>query len=105
MSIQDFYTQTVKVVTVTEPGQFSTAAGAESCATASAAINPVSGTEVDAGGGNMAFADYRAYMSSTVSIDTTNRLLWGSTYFNVLFVKDTMQMGHHLTVFLRNDAE
>ena len=40
MSLSDYYTQTVKIVTVTSPDDFSTGDFSESCATEKAAINP-----------------------------------------------------------------
>lgn len=102
--IEDFYTETVKIVSITHPGDFATTTRTESCSTAIAALNPVSGREQFAGGKNEPFADYKAFMSDTVSITSTNQLLHGSDYYNVVFVKDTLNKGHHKTVYLQKDA-
>lgn len=104
MSLRDYFTETIKVVTVTAPAQFSSLAYSESCSTARAAMNPVRGVESFAGGRNEVFADYKAFMSSTVTITESNRVRWGSKELNVVFVKDTLNMGHHKLVFLKNNA-
>jgi len=104
MSIERFYTETIKVVTVTEPDDFSTAVRSESCSTVSAAVNPASGRELFAGGRNEPYADYKAFMSSTVSIDEQNRVVWSGSTMNVVFVKDTLNMGHHKLVYLKKDV-
>lgn len=104
MSLQDYYDQTIKVVTVSPPDQFSTIGAIESCSTEVAAVNPVNGVETFAGGKNEAFADYKAFMSSTVSIDESKVVTWGSERLNVVFVKNTLNRGHHKLVFLKNNA-
>ena len=104
MSIEDFYTETVKIVTVTNPGAFSTSAKSESCSTAKAAVNPVSGMERFAGGHNDVFADYKLFCSDTVTLTESNRVLYGSDYYNVVFVKDTLNMGHHKLAYLKKDV-
>lgn len=104
MSITDYYDQTIKVITVTAPAAFTTNAFAESCSTAVAYMNPSKGVESFAGGRNELFADYKAFMSSTVAIDETKRVRWSGKDYNVVFVKNTGQMNHHKLVFLKNDA-
>jgi len=104
MSIDKYYDQTIKVITVTAPAQFSSAAFSESCSTATAYMNPVNGVETFTGGRNEIFADYKAFMSSTVAIDETKRVRWAGKDYNVVFVKNTGQMGHHKRVLLKNDA-
>jgi len=102
--ISDYYTETIKIVTVTPPDVFSTSDYSESCSTASAAMNPVRGVENFAGGRNEVFADYKAFMSDTVTITETNRVRWSGKEFNVTFVKDTLNKGHHKLVFLVDNA-
>ena len=104
MSISKYYDQTIKVITVTEPADFSSAAFSESCSTAVAAVNPVNGVKTFTGGRNEIYADYKAFMSSTVAIDETKRVRWSGKDFNVVFVKNTFSMNHHKLVFLKNDA-
>jgi hypothetical protein len=104
VSLADYYDQTIKIVTVTPPSQFSTGPFNESCSTAIAAVNPVRGVETFTGGKNEAFADYKAFMSSTVSVDESKVVTWDSKRLNVVFVKDTLDRGHHKLVFLKNDA-
>ena len=104
MSIENYYTETVKIVTVTAPGDFSTEAGSESCSTALAAVNPNTGREQFAGGRNDVFADYKMFCSDTVTITEQNRVLYAGSYYNVVFVKDTLNKGHHKLSFLQKDV-
>jgi len=104
MSLPNYYTETVKVITVTAPDQFSTLDFSESCSTASGAVNPTGGIETFAGGHNQVFADYKLFVSSTVSITETNKVRWNSKEFNVVFVKNTLNRGHHKLVFLKDNA-
>lgn len=102
MSIERFYTETVKVITVTRADDFSSADGAESCSTVSAAINPSGAVETFGAGRNEVFADYKAFMSDTVSVDEQDRISWSGSTFNVVFVKDTFNKGHHKMVLLKS---
>jgi len=104
MSLPNYYDQTIKVITVTAPDQFSTADFTESCATEVAAVNPVNGVESFSGGQNHVFADYKVFMSATAAITETNRVRWNSKELNVVFVKNTLARGHHKLVFLKTDA-
>ena len=104
VSIEDYYTETIKIITVSSTSQFSTVGYTESCSTASAAVNPVGGVESFTGGHNEMFADYKAFMSDTVSITDTQAVTWSGERFNVVFVKDTLNKGHHKLVFLKNDV-
>ena len=106
MSLEDYYTETIKVVTVTRQGEHSTASQTESCSTASAAVNPVSGNEAFSAGQNYPFADYKAFVSSTVTITESNKVIWDSTRYNVLFVKNTLNRDHHKLAYLsRNNYQ
>ncbi len=104
MSIENYYTETAKVNTITRPGDFSTAAETKTTATISCAINPVSGSEFFAGGRTDVFADYKLFCSDTVAINEQNRVAWAGQDFNVVFVKDTFNMGHHKLVYLKRDV-
>ena len=104
MSIEDFYDQSAAVITVTKPGDFSTALPSETTVSFSCAINPVSGYEKFAGGHNEVMADYKLFCSSTVALTEQTRVKWNSKYYNVVFVKDTFKMGHHLLAFLKKDV-
>jgi head-tail adaptor len=104
MGIENYYSETASVITVTKPTDFSTALGSESSVAFRCAINPVSGYESFAGGRNDVFADYKVFCSSTVALTEGKRVKWSSQYFNVVFVKDTFNMGHHKLVFLQKDV-
>ncbi len=104
MSIENYYTETASVITVTKPTDFSTSAITETSASFACAINPVSGFEKYAGGRTDAFADYKVFCSDTVSMVEKQRVRWAGTDFNVVFVKDTFNMGHHKLVFLQKDV-
>lgn len=97
--IEDFYSETVKIITVTEPADFSTATGSESCSTAVAAVNPVSGGDYFAQGQNFPHADYKLFTAADIT--EANQVTWDSKRFDVVFVKDTLNMGHHNTAYLR----
>ena len=102
--IEAYYTETVKIVTVSNPTDYSTSARTESCSTITAAINPVTGYERFAGGKNDVFADYKLFCSDTVTLTEVNRVKWGTQVFNVAFVKDTFNLGHHKLVYLKRDV-
>ena len=104
MSIANHYDQTIKVITVTAPAQFATSTYSESCSTELAYMNPSNGIESFTGGRNEIFADYKAFMSSTVTINETHRVRWSGKDYNVIFVKNTGQRAHHKLVFLKNNA-
>lgn len=104
MSLRDYYTETIKVVTVTPPDQFSTSSGSRSCSTAAAAVNPVGGIETFSGGRNEVFADYKVFVSSTVTVTEADEITWSSKRFNVVFVKDTLDRGHHKLVLMKENA-
>ena len=101
MSIEKYYTETVKVITITEPANHSTALRTESCSTISAAINPKTGDDYTAQGQNFPHADYKLFCRSTVSITESNQVSWGGKRFDVVFVKDTFNMAHHNLVLLQ----
>ena len=98
MSIQDYYTETVKIITVSEPSDHSTAAKSESCSTALGAINPVSGKDYFAQGQNFPHADYKLFTSATIT--ESNQVAWSGERFDVVFVKNTFNMNHHNLCFL-----
>jgi len=104
MSIENYYTETASVITVTNPGDFSTALGSETSVEFKAAINPSRGYESFAGGRTDVFADYKLFCSSTVALTEQTRVLYSGTYYNVVFVKDTLNRGHHKLVFLQKDV-
>ena len=104
MSLSDYYTQTVKIVTVTSPDDFSTGDFSESCATEKAAINPSRGSERFAGGKNETFAGYKMFVSSTVSVAESQRVVWEGKALNVEFVKNTLAKDHHKLVMLSEDV-
>lgn len=99
MAIEDYYTETVKIVTITAPTDHSTVAASESCSTATAAMNPVTGRDYFAQGQNFPHADYKMFTGATVT--EANKVTWDSKRFDVVFVKDTLDMGHHNLAYLK----
>jgi hypothetical protein len=99
LSIRDYFTETVKIITVTLPGDHSTAAITQSCSTARAAINPVSGRDYFAQGQNFPHADYKMFTTATVT--EGKQVTWGGKRFDVIFVKDTFNMAHHKLAYLQ----
>ena len=99
MSIEDYYNSTGKVITFTTAAWGST--NAESCTTISCALNPMSGQEIFVAEKESLYADYKMFCASTISIDETKGFKEGSNRYDVIFVKDTLGMGHHLNVMLK----
>jgi len=99
--IADFYTETAYVVTRTKPADFSTSTQALSKTTIRCAINPVSGNERIAGGKNSVYADYKLFCSDSVNLAEGKYIEWQSNTYNVVFVKDTFNMGHHKLAYLK----
>lgn len=102
--IEDFYTETFTMRTKTtstgwgvEPG-WSTAVS-----THKGAINPVRANERFSADKQFTFADYKLFCSSTVPITEANRLTWSGKNFNVIFGKNTLNMGHHIVAYLKNN--
>lgn len=99
MGIEDYYNSTGKIITITTGAWGST--NAESCATIACALNPASGDEIFIAEREGLFADYKMYCAATVSIDETKDFKEGSNRYDVIFVKDTFNMGHHKKVMLK----
>ena len=98
--IEDYYTESAVIYSLTSStgwAEPSWTAGA----TISAAINPSVGNERFAAGKVTEFADYKLFCSDTVSINTTQRVVYAGDTFEVGFVKDTFDMAHHKKVMLR----
>ena len=105
MSIEDYYTETITKVTVTRStDEFSTSSAVETTATFIGAINPRTGGEYFTGGRNFPDADYKLFCSDTVSLSESDRIRWGGSTFNVIFVKDTFNMAHHKNVLLKRNV-
>jgi len=99
MSIEKYYTETVKIITITQPGDHSTEVRSESCSTAMGAINPVSGEDFAGQGQNFPHADYKLFTGADIT--ASNQVSWDSKRFDVIFVKDTFNMGHHNLALLQ----
>ena len=97
--IQDYFTETVKIITVTQPGDHTTALKSESCSTAVAAVNPVSGRDYFAQGQNFPHADYKLFTTATIT--ESNQVTWSSKRFDVVFVKNTLNRNHHNLAYLK----
>lgn len=101
--IQDFYTQSVSPMRYstgswgTEPG-WSTSTKE---AAISASMNPISGKEYFMQGKDKLLADYKLHCASTEDLDEHDRIKWSGKIFDVVFVKDTLAMGHHKSILLK----
>lgn len=99
--ISNYYTETVtyaarKVSTTWAEGGYAT-----SSSSFSAAVNPTSGRILIGGEKDAGFADYKLFCSDTVALAVHGRVHYGSDYFDVVFVKDTLDMGHHKLAYLK----
>jgi len=104
MSIENYYTESASVITVANPTDFSTSPITETTVAITCAINPNTGREQFSGMRNDVFADYKMFCSDTVTLTEQNRVVWAGQSFNVVFVKDTFNMGHHKLSFLQKDV-
>jgi len=100
--ISDYYTQNVSVITLTT-ATWGSSISRTTAATFKAAVNPY-GKEVYIGDKKTVVADYKMYCPSTVSISERQLVRWDSKDFDVIFVKDTFQMGHHKNVLLKRQS-
>lgn len=64
-------------------------------------VNPVSGLERYAEDKQTVFATHKLYCRSTEAITVSDRIKYDGTTYGVVFVKDTLGLGHHLTVYLK----
>jgi head-tail adaptor len=102
--ISDYYTESVSIVSEAT----STAWGSEPVwgtgTTIVAAMNPVSGDERFVAGYGVAFATWKMFCSDTVSISVSNRVIYSGSSYDVVFVKDTLNRGHHKMILLNDVA-
>ena len=101
MSIENYYDQTVYVQKVTTSTAWGSTESWASSSTIVAAMNPVSGKELFIGEKETVYADYKMFCDAGTTIDETRRVYWDSKIYDVVFVKDTFKMGHHLKVLLK----
>lgn len=104
MSLSDYFTEhayykqhkqyTTTGISWAEPG-FTTAG-----TSFNAAINPVSGTVRLSGGKDTLYANYKLFCSDTVAIAVHDRVVYAGSSYDVGFVKDTLNKGHHKLVYL-----
>ena len=102
--ISDYYTESVSRMTRSTASAWNTETAWSTSASVQAfdaAVNPISGVERIAGGRTQLMADYKMFCSDTVTLTEKDRVKWGSKTFDVVFVKDTLDMGHHKKVLLK----
>jgi hypothetical protein len=100
--ITDYYTQSAVIYARTTSTTWGTEPGWSTApTTVAAAINPSSGRIAFAGQKDTPIADHKMFCGSTVSIAAGNKVTCGGSTFDVVFVKDTLAMGHHKTVYLK----
>jgi len=101
--IGDYYTESAAFVTAaTSTGWGSESGWSTSPSTFTAAINPVSGDVRLAGGKETLFATHKLFCSDTVALVDGARVRYSGDTFDVVFVKDTLDRGHHKLVYLRD---
>ena len=99
--IEDYYTQSVIIQKVTRSTAWGSTDAWGTSQTILASMNPISGAEVFVGEKNNVYADYSMKCGSTVTIDETRRVKWDGKILEVVFVKNTLGMDHHLSVYLK----
>lgn len=99
--ISDYYTETVTFASPTTSTGWAEPGYASASSTFSAAVNPAGGRVLIGGEKEAAFADYKLFCSDTVALAVHDRVHYGSLYFDVIFVKDTLNMGHHKVAYLK----
>ena len=63
-------------------------------------MNPVSGNERFASGRQTPYATWKMFYSDTVTITDRSRVVYSGDSYDVVFVKDTLNKGHHKLVYL-----
>ena len=101
MSIETYYTESPVRYTLTTSTGWAGEPTWGTPTTFTAAINPSAGNERFTAGQNVDYADYKLYCSDTVSISVANRVVYSGDTFEVVFVKDTLNRGHHKKVLLK----
>ena len=99
--IENYYTQSIIIQKVSTSTAWGSTDAWGTSQSISGSMNPLSGNEIYVGDKENVYADYRMKCSSTVTINETRRIKWDSKIFDVIFVKNTLNMGHHLNVYLR----
>ena len=99
--ISDYYTESAVLQVLTTSTGWGGEESYTDSSTIACAINPIAGLERIAADRKTLFADYKLFCSDTVSVDETYRLTWSENTFDVMFVKDTLNMGHHKKILLK----
>jgi SPP1 family predicted phage head-tail adaptor len=99
--IEDHYDQTVYIQKLTTGSSWGVADAWSDSSTILAAMNPVSGRERFAAEKEGLLADYKMFCGTTVTLDESRRVKWNDKTYNVIFVKDTLNKGHHLNAMLK----
>lgn len=99
MAIQDYFTQTVSLITLST-GAWGSTGTRTTVASFPAAINPY-GTEVVRADKKTVFADYKMYCDSSRPVTEKSVVRWDGKDFDVIFVKDTLIKGKHKRVLLK----
>ena len=98
--IEDYYTASPVIYSMTTD-DWGTEPTWAAGSTIAAALNPASGREQYSAGRVTAYADYKLFCSDTVSLTDKQRIVsTEGTTFEVVFVKDTLNRGHHKKVLL-----
>ena len=103
--IEDYYTQTVYVKAFSTSTSAWTEGTWGTSSAVEAAVNAVRGHEAYQLDKKGLVADYKMFCDAGVTVDETRRVEWQGDDYDVVFVKDTLQMGHHKTVYLKGKDE
>ena len=104
MSLEDYYTESATYKRRTTASAW-TEPGWGTAVAFTAAINPVSGNVRLASGKDTLFADYKLLCSDTVAILVHDRVVYSGSSMEVVFVKDTLNKGHHKLVYLKDRSD
>ena len=102
--IDNYYVESVSIMSRTTSTGWNTEVAWTTSAAVEpflAAVNPMGGAEVLSGDKKTVLADYKLFCSDTVDFTERDRLKWGSKTFDVVFIKDTLNFGHHKNVLLK----
>ncbi len=100
--ISHYYTESVTFVSpTTSTGTWTGPGWGSASSTIAAAVNPTAGQILLAGEREKTAYDSKLFCSDTVDIEAQDRVKYASKSYRVLFVKDTLNMGHHKTVYMK----
>jgi hypothetical protein len=102
--IDNYYTESISIMTRTTSTGWNDEVAWSTSALVDpflGAINPMGGHEVLAEDKKTVLADWKLFCSDTVNFYERDHLKWSGKTFDVVFIKDTFNFGHHKNVLLK----